>query len=88
MSGGRSGSGAYCWHDQDHLAAALGLTFPAGAEYEKGVNRVGAGRLFELSEILSVSVTYFYEACLRGRGNVVHPGDRARRSCKRKKEFG
>ena len=61
---------------QDQLAAALGLTFQQVQKYEKGVNRVGAGRLFELSEILSVSVTYFYEGLSTGRGNVVHPGDR------------
>jgi transcriptional regulator with XRE-family HTH domain len=62
---------------QDQLAAALGLTFQQVQKYEKGVNRVGAGRLFELSEILSVPVNYFYEGLPANRTNGgEHPGDR------------
>lgn len=62
---------------QDQLAAALGLTFQQVQKYEKGVNRVGAGRLFELSGILGVSVGFFYEGVASNRPDSgPHPGDR------------
>lgn len=46
---------------QTALGDALGLTFQQVQKYEKGANRVGAGRLHELSKVLGVPVTYFYE---------------------------
>lgn len=45
---------------QERLAEALGLTFQQVQKYEKGVNRIGAGRLYELAHALGVSVDYFY----------------------------
>ena len=62
---------------QDQLASALGLTFQQIQKYEKGVNRVGAGRLFELAGILGVPVNFFYEGITNGRSDTAeHPGDR------------
>ncbi|MBV8800400.1 MAG: helix-turn-helix transcriptional regulator [Alphaproteobacteria bacterium] len=46
---------------QEDLANCLGLTFQQIQKYEKGVNRIGAGRLFELARILQVGILYFYE---------------------------
>lgn len=46
---------------QEKLGKAIGLTFQQVQKYEKGTNRVGASRLFELSQVLSVPVSYFYE---------------------------
>ena len=46
---------------QGKLGQLLGLTFQQVQKYEKGVNRIGAGRLFELARILGVGVLYFYE---------------------------
>jgi transcriptional regulator with XRE-family HTH domain len=46
---------------QEKLGEALGLTFQQVQKYEKGVNRIGAGRLFQVARILGVPVTYFYE---------------------------
>ena len=46
---------------QTKLADALGLTFQQVQKYEKGVNRIGAGRLQELAGILQVPVEYFFE---------------------------
>lgn len=46
---------------QERLGEALGLTFQQVQKYEKGVNRIGAGRLFEVSRILNVPVDFFYE---------------------------
>jgi transcriptional regulator with XRE-family HTH domain len=46
---------------QEKLAAALGLTFQQVQKYERGANRIGAGRLQHLSHILQVPVSFFFE---------------------------
>ena len=46
---------------QERLGDLLGLTFQQVQKYEKGVNRIGAGRLFEVARILNVPVDFFYE---------------------------
>ena len=46
---------------QERLGDLLGLTFQQVQKYEKGVNRIGAGRLFEVAGILGVPVSFFYE---------------------------
>ena len=46
---------------QEALAAAMGLTFQQVQKYERGANRVGASRLFDLSRVLDVRVGYFFE---------------------------
>jgi transcriptional regulator with XRE-family HTH domain len=46
---------------QEKLGEAIGLTFQQVQKYEKGTNRVGAGRLLAIAEALGVSVTYFFE---------------------------
>jgi transcriptional regulator with XRE-family HTH domain len=47
---------------QERLGEMLGLTFQQVQKYEKGVNRIGAGRLFEVARILGVPIQYFYES--------------------------
>jgi transcriptional regulator with XRE-family HTH domain len=46
---------------QDKLADALGLTFQQIQKYEKGVNRIGASRVFEISKILNVPIQFFFD---------------------------
>lgn len=46
---------------QEKLGDMLGLTFQQIQKYEKGVNRIGAGRLYEVSRILGVPIDFFYE---------------------------
>lgn len=48
-------------YSQERLADALNLTFQQVQKYERGANRVGAGRLYELSCALDVPVNYFFE---------------------------
>ena len=45
---------------QDKLAKAVGITFQQIQKYEKGVNRIGAGRLKDISRALGTSVGFFY----------------------------
>ncbi|WOI53346.1 helix-turn-helix transcriptional regulator [Parvularcula sp. LCG005] len=46
---------------QDKLGEELGLTFQQVQKYEKGVNRIGASRLFDIARILDVPVQFFYD---------------------------
>ena len=46
---------------QEALGKALGLTFQQIQKYEKGANRIGASRIFELSKLLDVPIQYFYD---------------------------
>ncbi len=46
---------------QERLGDALGLTFQQVQKYERGVNRVGASRLFDLSRILDVPISFFFD---------------------------
>jgi len=46
---------------QEKLGDALGLTFQQVQKYEKGTNRIGASRLQQISEILQVPVSFFFE---------------------------
>jgi len=46
---------------QEKLGDALGLTFQQVQKYEKGTNRIGASRLQQISNILQVPVSFFFE---------------------------
>ncbi len=46
---------------QEKLGTALGLTFQQVQKYEKGTNRIGASRLQQISTILQVPVSFFFE---------------------------
>jgi transcriptional regulator with XRE-family HTH domain len=46
---------------QEKLGGALGVTFQQVQKYEKGVNRIGAGRLQQISQVLQVPVSFFFE---------------------------
>jgi len=43
------------------LAKAVGVTYQQLQKYERGVNRIGASRLFNLSQVLDVPVSFFFE---------------------------
>jgi transcriptional regulator with XRE-family HTH domain len=51
---------------QERLADAIGLTFQQVQKYERGANRVGSSRLFDLSRILDVSMSYFFDEMAPG----------------------
>ncbi|MBI1399931.1 helix-turn-helix domain-containing protein [Hyphomonas sp.] len=46
---------------QERLGELLELTFQQVQKYEKGVNRVSAGRLYEIAGVLGVPISYFFE---------------------------
>lgn len=43
------------------LAEKIGLTFQQVQKYERGTNRIGSSRLYELSQILDVPISYFFD---------------------------
>jgi len=46
---------------QQQLAEMIGVSYQQAHKYERGINRVSAGRLFEIARALSAPITYFYE---------------------------
>lgn len=46
---------------QEKLASLLGLTFQQVQKYERGMNRVGASRLWDIGKVLEVPIEFFYE---------------------------
>lgn len=60
---------------QEKLGAALGLTFQQVQKYERGANKVGASRLYEMSKVLDVPIGFFFDDLLseaRGSESVSH----------------
>jgi len=55
---------------QEKLGDSLGLTFQQVQKYEKGTNRIGASRLQQISNILQVPVSFFFEGAPDGAGEA------------------
>jgi transcriptional regulator with XRE-family HTH domain len=52
---------AYLGMSQSAMAAQLGITWQQCAKYERGLNRIGAARLFDLSQVLDVPIAFFFD---------------------------
>lgn len=64
---------------QERLADGLGLTFRQVQKYERGANRIGASKLYEMARFLRVSIGYFFE----GLDDPAFPmGDNYASACK------
>ena len=46
---------------QDKLGKAINLTFQQVQKYERGTNRIGSSRLYQLSQVLDIPVSYFFD---------------------------
>ena len=46
---------------QERLAEAIGVTFQQVQKYERGANRIGSSRLYDLAQVLDVPVAFFFE---------------------------
>jgi transcriptional regulator with XRE-family HTH domain len=55
---------------QERLGELLGLTFQQVQKYERGVNRIGSSRLFELGQILDVPVSFFFDDLPEAVGGI------------------
>ncbi len=56
---------------QEKLGEALGLTFQQVQKYERGVNRIGASRLFDLARVLDVPISFFFDDLPPEMGGMV-----------------
>ena len=52
---------------QQQMAHMIGVTYQQAHKYERGINRISAGRLYEIARVLRVPVSYFFEG-LEGDG--------------------
>src|SRR5689334_23495655 len=62
-----------CRLSQTELADRIGVTFQQVQKYEKGVNRIGAGRLQRISEALEVPISFFFGASANGSTAKAEP---------------
>lgn len=53
---------------QQQMADLIGVTYQQAHKYERGINRISAGRLFEIAQVLGVPVGFFYEGLETRRG--------------------
>jgi transcriptional regulator with XRE-family HTH domain len=61
---------------QQQLADLIGVTYQQAHKYERGINRVSAGRLFEIARVLTVPVSYFFEGLDAQTGRSASPRER------------
>lgn|SRR5690606_34796334 len=48
-------------YTQQQLADIIGVTYQQAHKYERGINRVSAGRLYKIAAVLGVPISYFFE---------------------------
>jgi transcriptional regulator with XRE-family HTH domain len=61
---------------QQQLADLIGVTYQQAHKYERGINRISAGRLFEIARVLSVPVNYFFEGLDGETARAISPRER------------
>jgi len=61
---------------QQQLADLIGVTYQQAHKYERGINRVSAGRLFEIAQVLAVPVNYFFDGLDEQNGRSISPRER------------
>lgn len=61
---------------QQQMADMIGVTYQQAHKYERGINRISAGRLYEIALVLSVPVSYFFEGLAGSETQNVGPRQR------------
>ncbi|SFK20480.1 helix-turn-helix domain-containing protein [Falsiroseomonas stagni] len=62
---------------QQQLAKMIGVTYQQAHKYERGLNRISAGRLFEIGQVLGVPVSWFFDGLtVEGPGQEASPRQR------------
>ena len=62
---------------QQQMAELIGVTYQQAHKYEKGINRIAGGRLFQIAQALGVDVSYFYEG-VGAQGGAFKPTQQQR----------
>lgn len=71
---------------QQQLARMIGVTYQQAHKYERGLNRISAGRLFEVAQVLGVPVAWFFEG-LEGDSEPTEASPRQRRGLELARNF-
>ncbi|TVQ38989.1 MAG: XRE family transcriptional regulator [Geminicoccaceae bacterium] len=53
---------------QQQLAELIGVTYQQAHKYETGINRISAGRLYQIAQALGVDIAYFYDEVVQQEG--------------------
>ncbi len=61
---------------QQEMAKLIGVTYQQAHKYERGINRVSAGRLYDIAQALNVPVGYFFEQFEDAGGREMAPRQR------------
>lgn len=61
---------------QQQLAQAIGVTYQQAHKYERGLNRISAGRLFEAATVLGVPISFFFEGLTAPAASDMSPRQR------------
>jgi len=61
---------------QQQMADLIGVTYQQAHKYERGINRISAGRLYEIGQALSVPVNYFFEGLDSQKGGDLNSRQR------------
>ena len=61
---------------QQQLANMIGVTYQQAHKYERGLNRISAGRLFEIAEVLAVPISWFFDGLATSIQQDVSPRQR------------
>ena len=61
---------------QQQLAEMIGVTYQQAHKYERGINRVSAGRLYEVSQVLSVPISFFFDGLQDDSARAASPRER------------
>jgi transcriptional regulator with XRE-family HTH domain len=61
---------------QQQLADLIGVTYQQAHKYERAINRISAGRLFEIAQVLNVPVNYFFAGLEQDSDRSVSPRER------------
>lgn len=62
---------------QQEMGALVGVTYQQAHKYEKGLDRIAAGRLFEIAQALDVEVGFFFEGADATSEDALAPAQRA-----------
>ncbi len=58
---------------QQQLAELIGVTYQQAHKYETGINRISAGRLYQIAQALGVDIAYFYDDVVQQDGEGRKP---------------
>jgi transcriptional regulator with XRE-family HTH domain len=59
-----------------HFAELIGVTFQQVLKYERGINRVSAGRLYGIARVLNAPIAYFYDGMGEEAPHAAQPRQR------------